>query len=78
MKDESVNGRAWRRDAKEYAMFCRVRRLFMVDGLEHWKLVLRRKGLSEAEIGMKLAAAAQFIRTMAEPGQKTRVPPAQG
>ena len=67
MGDESVLGPAYRKDAKEYARFCRIRRLFMVDGLEPWRDALRKRGLSEAEIAPKISAAVHFVRTMGEP-----------
>jgi len=67
MDDAFVPGPAYRRDAKEYARFCRFHRVFMVDGLESWRQALRKRGLSEPEIGLKISAALHFIRSLGEP-----------
>ena len=47
----------------------------MVEGLVTWRDALRKKGLSEKEIKDKISAAAQFIRTLAEPAPEPRLPP---
>ena len=59
--DSSYHG-----DAKEYARFCRIRRIFLVDGIRAWRDALRARGLSEAEIGTKVSAAAHFIRLLGD------------
>jgi hypothetical protein len=68
----SRDGPASQSSAKEYAKFCRFRRLFLVDGLEAWRLALKARGLSEGEINAKVSAAADFVRRLGEPssGQK--------
>jgi predicted NAD/FAD-binding protein len=58
---------ASRRDAKEYARFCRIHGFFLVDGLERWQTVLKDRGLSEIEITAKVAAATALIKSLAEP-----------
>jgi hypothetical protein len=63
---------AFRNHAKEYARFCRIRGLFLVDGLEPWRTALKAKGLSEAEIGFKISAAADFVRRLGEPSSDQR------
>jgi len=40
---------------KEYARFCRIHGLFMVDGLERWRTALQARGFSEEEIALKMA-----------------------
>ncbi|MGO9307973.1 MAG: hypothetical protein ACLQDL_02985 [Spirochaetia bacterium] len=59
-------------DAKEYARFCRIHGLFLVDGLEPWRTALRGRGLSEVEIGRKISAAADFIRRLGDPSTERR------
>ncbi|MHB8107932.1 MAG: hypothetical protein ACYDH4_10990, partial [Candidatus Cryosericum sp.] len=54
-------------DAKEYARFCRIHGLFMVDGLEAWRTALRARGFSEEEIALKIAGAADFVRRIGDP-----------
>jgi len=54
-------------DAKEYSQFCRFRRLFLVDGLEAWRMTLKGRRLSEVEITTKMSAAADLIRRLGEP-----------
>jgi len=51
-----------RMDAKEYIRFCRLRGLFLADGLETWRRVLEQRRLPSEEIAAKLTAAALFIR----------------
>jgi hypothetical protein len=65
-------GPAVRNHAKDYARFCRIRGLFLVDGLEPWRTALRAKGLSEAEIGFKISVAADFVRRLGEPSTDQR------
>ncbi len=67
---EFDRGPAYRSHAKEYQRFCRMRGLFMVDGLQSWRAVLQRRGLSEAEVEQKVSAAAHFVKSMAEPGRQ--------
>ena len=54
------------KDAREYMLFCRFRRLFLVDGLEAWRKALQQRRLSDAELSAKVAAAAQFVRRLGE------------
>src|SRR5208283_3359671 len=51
MGSTSNGGSSSRTDAKEYARFCRIHGLFLVDGLETWRTALTARGLSEVEIG---------------------------
>jgi hypothetical protein len=60
-------GPTFKTDAKEYARFCRIHGLFMVDGLEAWRKALRARGFSEEEIALKTAGAADFVRRMGDP-----------
>jgi len=60
-------GPAAQKDAKEYARFCRIQRLFLVDGLELWRTALKARGFSESQIEVKVLAATQFVRNMGEP-----------
>lgn len=53
--------------AEEYARFCRIRGLFLVDGLEAWRTALQARGFSEEEIALKTAGAAYFVRRMGDP-----------
>ena len=57
---------AYRRDAKEYARFRRLRGLFFVDGLDVWRITLKTRGLTDEDIGRKMAAAARFVRNMGD------------
>jgi len=50
------------KDAKEYARFCRIHELFLVDGLEPWRTTLKSRGLSEVEMSVKVSAATDYIR----------------
>ena len=69
------DGHSFKTDAKEYARYCRIHGLFMVDGLEPWRKALRARGLSEEEIALKIAGAADFVRRMADPadGRDARI-----
>ncbi|MGA2761984.1 MAG: hypothetical protein ABSG17_01325 [Spirochaetia bacterium] len=62
-----VPGPASQRDAKEYSRFCRIRRLFLVDGLETWRAALKARGLSPEEINRKISAAMRFVLSLEEP-----------
>ncbi|HVO37386.1 MAG TPA: hypothetical protein VMV03_00005, partial [Spirochaetia bacterium] len=53
-------------DAKEYARFCRIHRIFLVDGIGAWRNALKARGLSEAEIRTKVSAAAHFVRLLGD------------
>jgi hypothetical protein len=55
-----------RKNAKEYARFCRIHALFLVDGLEHWRTALKERGFAEIEVGVKVAAATDYIRRIGE------------
>ncbi|HYW85444.1 MAG TPA: hypothetical protein VFB30_19455 [Spirochaetia bacterium] len=67
MGSDFGGGPTFKTDAKEYARFCRIHGLFMVDGLERWRTALQARGFSEEEIALKMAGAADFVRRMAEP-----------
>ena len=51
-----------RTNAKEYIRFCRLRGLFLADGLETWRRTLEQRRLPHEEVAAKLAAAAWFIQ----------------
>jgi hypothetical protein len=53
-------------DAKEYMLFCRFHRLFLVDGLEAWRKALMERGLSDSEVSAKVSSAAQFVRRLGQ------------
>ena len=53
---------AYRMNAKEYMRFCRLRGLFLADGLETWRRVLEQRRLPSDEIAAKLAAATLFVQ----------------
>ena len=72
MAGSFVPGPASQKDAKEYARFCRIRRLFLVDGLETWRAALKARGLSGDEIDGKLAAAMHFVLSLGEPSLGSR------
>ena len=64
--DRASNGGTTPQDAKEYARFCRIHELFLVDGIEPWRTALKSRGLSEVEISAKVSAATDFIRRIGE------------
>ncbi|HET6487198.1 MAG TPA: hypothetical protein VFH83_12300 [Spirochaetia bacterium] len=66
MENPMVRGPHYHSAAKEFARFCRINRVFMVDGLEVWRAALRARELPEDEIDQKIAAAAEFVRRMGE------------
>ena len=51
----------YRMNTKEYIRFCRLRGLFLADGIETWRMVLEQRKLPTADVTAKLAAAALFI-----------------
>jgi hypothetical protein len=61
MASEHNGGRTIQKDAKEYLMFCRVRGLFLVEGLEHWRVALQAKGHPEDVVAAKVTAASHFV-----------------
>jgi|GEM_PF-6853208 len=67
MGSDLGGGPTFKTDAKEYARFCRIHGLFMVDGLDAWRTALRARGFSQEEIALKIAGAADFVRRMGEP-----------
>ena len=67
MGSDFSGGPAFTTSAKEYARFCRIHGLFMVEGLEPWRKALRARGFSEDEIALKIAGAADFVRRMGDP-----------
>ncbi len=71
MTSSSKHGTAHARNAKEFAQFCRVHEIFMVDGLEVWRAALKAKGTPEGVINEKLSSAARFIRTMGDHSPKS-------
>ena len=63
----------YRMNAKEYIRFCRLRGLFLADGLETWRRVLEQRRLPREQIAAKLAAATLFIQGFGqtfEPGSQ--------
>ncbi len=52
----------YRMNSKEYIRFCRLRGLFLADGLETWRRTLEQRRVPDEEIAAKLAAAALFIQ----------------
>ena len=72
MHGSSQHGPVDMRNAKEFAQFCRVREIFMVDGLELWREALKAKGTPEGVISEKVSSAAHFIRTMGDPSSEPR------
>ena len=62
MASELNGGRIFQKDAKEYLMFCRVRGLFLVEGLEHWRAALQAKELPQDVVAAKMTAASRFVR----------------
>ncbi len=67
MGEVVASGHTNRAYAKEYARFCRLTRLFLVDGLEPWRRALIARGVPGPEINRRLAAAAELIRSLAGP-----------
>ena len=65
---------SYQSDAKEYARFCRIHRIFFVDGIGAWTDALKARGLSEAQIGAKVSSAARFIRFMGDSHQNAAAP----
>lgn len=65
-------GPAFQKNAKEYARFCRIRGLFLVDGLELWRTALKARGFSEDEISAKVSTATDFVRRMGEASSEPR------
>ena len=67
MSSSPVSEHSFRVDAKEYARFCRLRGLFLTDGLEPWRQALEGRKLPEDQILAKLAAAARFVQLFGQP-----------
>ena len=67
-----IGGPASQNDAKEYARFCRIRGLFLLDGLERWRSALKTRGFPEDEIRAKVSAATDFVRRMGGPSSELR------
>jgi hypothetical protein len=67
MGSDFSGGPTFKTDAKEYARFCRLRGLFLVDGLEPWRTALKARGYTEEELALKIAGAADFVRRMGDP-----------
>ena len=66
MSSLPVPDHAYRADAKEYARFCRLRRLFLVDGLETWRKALQQRKLPQEDIDAKIDAATRFVRGLGQ------------
>ncbi|MGA2615301.1 MAG: hypothetical protein ABSG38_17835 [Spirochaetia bacterium] len=73
MASSSNHGPTYLRDAKEYARFCRIRGIFLVDGLGLWRSALKARGLTEEVISAKVSAALHFIQAMEDPSSEPRV-----
>jgi len=67
MAGSSAQGPDYLRDAKEYARFCRMRGLFLVDSVGLWRRELEGRGLAEDVVGAKISAAVHLVRSMADP-----------
>ncbi len=67
MAGSSIQGPDYLRDAKEYARFCRIRGLFLVDSIVRWRRELEARGLPEDIVVTKVSAAARFVRGMTDP-----------
>ncbi len=73
MASSSNHGPAYLRDAKEYARFCRIRGIFLVDGLRLWRTALEARGFTQEVINAKVSAAAHFVRSLEDPSSEPRV-----
>jgi len=67
MADPAAFGPTYLRDAKEYARFCRMRGIFLVDGIEVWRRALEDRGLPEDVVSTKVLAATHLVRSLGEP-----------
>ena len=72
MATSSVRDAAYLQHVKEYARFCRIRGLFMIDSLGLWQDALKVKGVAEGVIRTKVKAARQFISSMQDPLSEPR------
>ena len=73
MASSFSRGSSYLRDAKEYARFCRIRGIFLVDGLDLWRTTLRQRGFPEDAVATKLTAAVHFVRSLGDPSSETIV-----
>ncbi len=73
MASSFTPGPSYLRDAKEYARFCRMRGIFLVDGLDLWRAALKAKGFPEDAVVAKVTAAVHFVRSMEDPSSEPRV-----
>ena len=67
MAGSAAFGPTYLQDAKEYARFCRIRGIFLVDGVGIWRKALEDKGLAEDVVVTKVSAAIHLVRSMGEP-----------
>ena len=67
MADSAPHGLTYLRDAKEYARFCRIRGIFLVDGVGIWRRILEDRGLPPDVVSMKVAAATYLVGSLGEP-----------
>jgi hypothetical protein len=67
MAGSSARGPDYLRNAKEYARFCRMRGLFLVDSVGLWRRELEARGLPEEVVGTKVSAAVHLVQSMADP-----------
>jgi len=67
MEGSSARGSDYLRDAKEYARFCRMRGLFLVDSVGTWRRELEARGLPEDVVVTKISAAVHLVRSMEDP-----------
>jgi len=73
MADSAALGPTYLQDAKEYARFCRIRGIFLVDGVGIWRKALEDRGLSEDIVSTKVLAAVHFVRSMGEPSPGAKI-----
>jgi hypothetical protein len=49
---------------KEYARFCRLRGIFLAEGLEAWRRAMEQRKVPREEIQAKVADAARYIEIL--------------
>jgi hypothetical protein len=52
--------------AKEYARFCRLRGIFLAEGLEAWRLAMEQRKVPPEQIRVKVAEAARFVAILGQ------------
>ena len=50
--------------AKEYARFCRLRRLFLAEGLHAWRQAMEQRNVPPEEIRAKISEAARYVEML--------------